>query len=90
MIPDRLLAIPGSQHWESVITAGLRWPEAHAGPPHGSPARWDWGVTVRTLAEACQRNDRLSKYVAGLTEEQRRAVYSDPSDEARQLRRAMR
>jgi hypothetical protein len=89
-LPAQLLAIPGSQHWESVIAAGLRWPDAHAGPLHGSPARWDWGVTVRTLAEACQRHAKLVAYAAELTEGQRRAVFSDPSDEAAAIRKAMR
>ncbi len=55
-----MIPIPGSQHLEFVIAGSLRWPEL-SGPPHGDPRRWDWGVTVRSLAEAQIRSGDLQR-----------------------------
>lgn len=82
--------MPGSQWLELTIAAGLKWPAHHVGPAHGSPARWDWGVTVRSLAEATQRHERLVSAAVGLTAAERDALWSDPSPEAAELRRVTR
>ena len=88
-IPSSAATIPGSQHLEFVIAGSLRRPEL-AGPPHGHPARWDWGVTVRSLAEAIQRRARLERAVAGASPAELDALWSDPSPEAAELRSVMR
>lgn len=41
--------VSGSEWCEAVITASLR---GLGGPPHGHPSRWDWGMTVKSLALA--------------------------------------
>lgn len=80
--------LPGSQHLEFVIAGSLRRPEL-SGPPHGNPQRWNWGVTLRSLAEACQRRARLERFAAGMTAEERDALWGDSSLEAAELRRVM-
>jgi hypothetical protein len=85
-----MTSLPGSQHLEAVITAAVRWPSTHAGPPHGHPSRWDWSVTLRSLAEACMRTERLAKHAASMTEAERLEVWGDPSPEAARLRDVMR
>lgn len=81
---------PGSEWWELVIRASLAKPERWAGPAHGTPPRWDWSLTARDLLEAVGRHERMQRYAAGLTPEQRQAAWSDPSPEAAALRRVMR
>lgn len=81
---------PGSEWHELVVFASLAAPERWAGPPHGHPSRWDWGRTLRSMCEAFSRHERLRKFAAGMTPEQRDLVWSDPSPEAAELRRVMR
>lgn len=83
-----LPVLPGSQHHELVIAASLRHPEL-AGPRHGHPSRWDWGVTYRSALEAQQRHARLKRFAAQMTPDERAALWSDPSPEAAELRRVV-
>lgn len=84
-----MLHRPGSEWYELVIRAQLKWPE-RSGVPHGHARRWDWGITVRSLFEATQRHERLMRFARGMTPEQYEAAWSDPSPEAAQLRKVMR
>lgn len=83
-----LLPETGSEWCELAIHIGTTRPE-----------RWtrlraeDWdgsGATVRSLAEATQRHERLLKVARNLTPEQRDALWQDTSPEAAALRRVCR
>lgn len=63
------------------------------------PERWtrlratDWdgsGATVRSLAEATQRHERMVKIARSLTPAQQAALWQDTSPEAAALRRVCR
>lgn len=79
--------IPGSQHLEAVITAGVR---GFGGPPHGHESRWDWSVTLKSLSYAMQRHERLATYAKDMSPAEREAVWADPSPEAEAMRRVLR
>lgn len=80
----------GSEWWELVLHGALALPERWAGPPHGAPSRWDWGVTLRSLAEAEQRREHLDRLARNMTPEQHAQLWQDPSPRAAELRRFMR
>lgn len=80
----------GSEWWELVIRGSLAVPERWAGPPHGHPTRWDWGFTVRSMAEAEQRREHLERLARNMTPEQLAELWQDPSEQAAALRRVMR
>lgn len=78
---------------------GSEWCELAGYIGRTRPERWlslrplDWdgsGATVRSLAEAQQRAERLRKLARNLTPEQRDALWMDPSPEAAALRKALR
>lgn len=71
----------------AVIRSGLL---GHVETRHGARDRWDWGVTVRTLDAAQQRHGRLQALADGLTPEQKAALWADPSEQAKVLRRFVR
>jgi hypothetical protein len=73
-----------------VIRAQLANPERWGGPAHGSPQRYDFGATARSLYEAQRRHVQLERFAAGMTPQQRDAVWSDPSPEAAAIRSVMR
>lgn len=59
-------------------------------PCHGHETRWSWAVTVHTLLAAQQRHERYQALADSLTPDQRMAVWSDDSEQARTLRRFVR
>lgn len=77
----------GASHHHAVICAGLR---GHVSTRHGARDRWDWGRTLATLERAQDRHGRLQALADSLTPEQRVAVWSDDSEQARLLRRFVR
>lgn len=85
--PATELHRPGSEWHELVVRASLANPERWSGPPHGAPQRWDWGVTLATLFRCWRRRVHLERVARNLTPEQVDALWSDPSDEARELRK---
>lgn len=83
----QLKRLPTGSEWAfAVIEAGK---QGHAGPLHGDPSRWDWGVTVKSLMLAFKRHEMLVDFARGLTAEQRDALWSDPSEEAARVRRVV-
>lgn len=82
--------MPGSQWLELVIHTSLARPERWGNQRHGSEDHWDWGRTLATKLEAWRRRTHLERIARNLTPEQRDALWSDPSDEARELRRVCR
>lgn len=77
----------GAAHHHAVICSGLR---GHVSTRHGASDRWDWGVTLRSLEVAQERHARLQALADSLTPDQRMAVWSDDSEQARTLRRFCR
>lgn len=76
----------GSEWAHAAIEAGK---QGYGGPPHGDASRWDWGLTLRSLDVAFQRHKMLREFVAGMTAEQKDALWSDPSEEAARVRRVV-
>lgn len=76
----------GSESYEAVLYYGRR---GNAGPPHGAPERWDWGMTEYSLAIAQQKHARLVSYVRELTPEQRDALWLSDTPEAAAARAVM-
>ena len=59
-------------------------------PRHGQETRWAWSNTIHTLLAAQQRHERYQALADSLTPDQRMAVWSDDSEQARVLRRFVR
>lgn len=83
-LADLAQMFDGAAHDYAVICAGTR---GEVTTCHGAPDRWDWGVTLVTLAQAQQRHARLERVVAEMTPEQRAALWVDTSPVAAELRR---
>jgi len=81
--------MPGSQWLELVIHTGLKQPERWPLYRHGHEDHWDWGRTVWSLLESARRRATLERVARNLTPGQRDALWSDPSDDARELRRVL-
>lgn len=77
----------GAAHSHAVICSGLR---GYVGTRHGAADRWDWGLTISSLDAAWRRHERLQAVADALTPDQRMAVWSDDSEQARVLRRFVR
>lgn len=77
----------GAAHHHAVICSGLR---GQVSTRHGALDRWSWAVTLHTLLAAQQRHERYQALADSLTPDQRMAVWSDDSEQARVLRRFVR
>lgn len=79
--------MPGSQWLELVIHTSLTRPERWGNQRHGDESHWDWGHVLHNELEAWRRRTHLERVARNLTPEQRDALWSDPSAEARELRK---
>jgi len=79
--------LDGAWHYLAVAHAGT---QGLTTTRHGAPDRWDWGMTMDSLQIAQERHVRLQNLADSLTPEQRMAVWQDPSEQAKQLRRFVR
>src|ERR1700744_5313874 len=77
--------VSGAEWDEAVLTAGRRGLLTAGAGRHGAQSRWDWGLTLKSLALAVQRFDRLCQIVAEMTPAQMVSLWSDP--EMGELRR---
>lgn len=59
---DRSHIYDGAMHHHVVVLAGL---QGLTDSRHGDPARWNWGVTERSISEAVQRHQRCEALAAG-------------------------
>lgn len=83
---DVYTMIQASEWCEAVITAGKRGLLSDGAGRHGHATRWDWGVTIKSLAIAAQRYDRLCGIIAEMTPNQQVQMWSDPGmDELRRV-----
>ena len=77
--------VTGSEWYEAVLVAGLRGLLHGGAGRHGDRSRWDWGITLKSLALAVQRFERLAQTVAEMTPAQMVTWWTDP--EMGELRR---
>lgn len=83
---DIYTAITGSEWCEAVVCAGTSARLTDGAGRHGHPTRWDWGVTIKSLALACQRYDCLCNVIAEMDASAQAAMWSDPDmDELRRV-----
>lgn len=87
LLLPHIAPMPGSQWLELVIHTSLQRPERWGNQQHGHVDHWDWGYVLHNELEAWRRHKHLERVASNLTPEQRDALWSDPSDEARALRK---
>lgn len=78
--------VPGSEWLEAMIATSRRF----AIPCHGHPSRWDWGVTLKTLALACLKEKQTKLIVSEMSPAERAALWTDTGADVARLRKALR
>lgn len=76
---------PGSEWCEALISTGLRYAVPRL---TGGRDLWDGTVTVKSLALAMQRFERMRQAYAEMSSEEQSAVWADP--DMAEMRRAVR
>jgi len=83
---DPFSFVDGSHWCEAVITAGKRGLLTTGAGRHGHPTRWDWGLTLKSLAIAAQRYERLHDLIDEMSPDQKIEMWSNPDmDELRRV-----